>query len=205
LRSGRFATPRSSPRSISSPSSTAAMAAHRGRKGLGEQLTKDARSKRSSSDPGVLSPARTTDRAAQPQPRTTPSPFCFWFCVADGFASLLRQKQKQNGKRFTGSVCVCVCVITTTSLCKGSDSPVPRGGQRSQRRCRTAVRSTRPHALQAPSAAHHALQVSGQSSAVHVPLCRCVSCALCENLRAPHSVLLIEPHSLVVVLCLRHL
>jgi hypothetical protein len=42
--------------------------------------------------------------------------------------------------------------------------------------------------VQAPSTAHHALpvSVSGQSSAVHVPLCRCVSCALCENLRAPN-------------------
>ena len=53
-------------------------------------------------------------------------------------------------------------------------------------RRRTAARSAHPHALQAPSAAHHALPVSGQSSVVHVPLCRCVSCALCENLRAPN-------------------
>jgi hypothetical protein len=45
-----------------------------------------------------------------------------------------------------------------------------------------------PHgsALQAPSAAHHALPVSGQSSAVHIPLCRCVGCPLCKNLRAPN-------------------
>jgi hypothetical protein len=39
-----------------------------------------------------------------------------------------------------------------------------------------------PLALQAPSPAHHALPVSGQSSAVWISLCRCVSCALCENL-----------------------
>jgi hypothetical protein len=40
------------------------------------------------------------------------------------------------------------------------DSPVPRGGQR----CCTAARSTRPHALQAPSAVHHALPVSGDAT-----------------------------------------
>jgi hypothetical protein len=42
--------------------------------------------------------------------------------------------------------------------------------------------------LQASSAAHHAraLPVSGYSSAVHVPFCRCVSCALCEKPRAPN-------------------
>jgi hypothetical protein len=76
---------------------------------------------------------------------------------------------------------ICVCVLLP-SLCKGIAVPVRGGGQR----CRTAARSTRPHALQAPSAAHHALPVSGQSSVVYVPLCRCVSCALCENLRAPN-------------------
>jgi hypothetical protein len=45
-----------------------------------------------------------------------------------------------------------------------------------------------PYALQAPSSAHHALPVSGQSSAVRVSLFlfRGVSCALCENPRAPN-------------------
>jgi hypothetical protein len=59
-------------------------------------------------------------------------------------------------------VCVCWCVPGIVPF---------HGG---------AARSTRPHALQAPSAAHHALPVSGHSSVVHVSLCRCVSCALCE-------------------------
>ena len=83
---------------------------------------------------------------------------------------------------YLGPRCVCVCVCVCYYFPLQGGSPVPRGGQR----CRTAARSTRPHALQAPSAAHHALPVSGQSSVVHVPLCRCVSCALCENLRAPN-------------------
>jgi hypothetical protein len=51
--------------------------------------------------------------------------------------------------------------------------------------------STRMHALRAPPAAHHTLPVSGQSSAVRVSLCRCESCALCENLRAPNRT---PPH-----------
>jgi hypothetical protein len=42
-------------------------------------------------------------------------------------------------------VCVCVCVCYYFPL--QGDSPVPRGGQR----CRTAARSTRPHALCTPS------------------------------------------------------
>jgi hypothetical protein len=46
------------------------------------------------------------------------------------------------------------------------------------------ARSTHPHLLRAPSSAHLALPTSGQSNALHVSLCRCVSCALCENLRA---------------------
>jgi hypothetical protein len=52
----------------------------------------------------------------------------------------------------SSSSCVCVCYYFPLQ----GDSPVPRGGQR----CCTAARSTRPHALQAPSAAHHALPVS---------------------------------------------
>jgi hypothetical protein len=45
-----------------------------------------------------------------------------------------------------------------------------------------------------PPAAHHALAISaGQSSLVYVSLCRCVSCALCEN----------QSHILVAALCLR--
>jgi hypothetical protein len=44
--------------------------------------------------------------------------------------------------------------------------PFARGQPRSAggQRCRTAARSTRPHALRAPSAAHHALPVSSQSA-----------------------------------------
>jgi hypothetical protein len=61
----------------------------------------------------------------------------------------------EGGALFSScSVCVCVCVVH--SLCKGI-VPFRGGGQR----CRTVARSTRPHALQAPSAAHHALPVSG--------------------------------------------
>jgi hypothetical protein len=55
------------------------------------------------------------------------------------------------------SVCVVLLLFLFTS--KGR-APFRGGGQR----CRTAARSTRPHALQAPSAAHHALPVSGQST-----------------------------------------
>jgi hypothetical protein len=79
-------------------------------------------------------------------------------------------------------LCVCVCVCCYFPL--QGNSPVPRGGGSAA--AQAAARSTRPHALQASSAAHHALPVSGQSSVVHVSLCRCVSCALCENLRAPN-------------------
>jgi hypothetical protein len=61
-------------------------------------------------------------------------------------------------------------------LIQQGDSPVPRGG---------AARSTRPYALQVPSAAHHALPASGRSSAVHVSLCRCASCV--NGLNDPDS------------------
>jgi hypothetical protein len=44
----------------------------------------------------------------------------------------------------------------------------------------------------------HALPVSGQSSVVHVSLCRCVSSVPSAKI----SALLIEPHTLVVALCL---
>jgi hypothetical protein len=79
--------------------------------------------------------------------------------------------------------CVCVWVCVITSLCKGAvpfrgGAALPHGSALHSPACSQALR--------APSAAHHALPVSGQSSAVHVPLCRCVSCALCENLRAPN-------------------
>jgi hypothetical protein len=56
-----------------------------------------------------------------------------------------------------------------------SPNQTTQGGQRvpfrGRQRCRTAARSTRLHALQAPSAAHHALPVSGQSRAVHILSC----------------------------------
>jgi hypothetical protein len=55
------------------------------------------------------------------------------------------------------SVCLCVCCYFPLQ----GDSSVPQGG---------AACSTRPHALQAPSAARHALPVFGQSSVVHVSL-----------------------------------
>jgi hypothetical protein len=63
------------------------------------------------------------------------------------------------------------------------ESPVSRGRQS----CRTAARSSASPACTPSSTSYppHALPVSGQSSVVHVSLCRCVSCALCENLRAP--------------------
>jgi hypothetical protein len=53
----------------------------------------------------------------------------------------------------------------------------------------SALHCTHPNALQAPSAAHHALPISGQYSVEHVPLCRCVSSALCETPpRAPNRI-----------------
>jgi hypothetical protein len=80
-------------------------------------------------------------------------------------------------------VWVCVCVIT--SLCKGI---VPfHGGGSAAARQRAPL--ARMHSKLCPSAAHHALPVSGQSSVVHVPLCRCVSCALCELRNSPRSQL----------------
>jgi hypothetical protein len=92
------------------------------------------------------------------------------------------------GRAYKTDLCVCVCVLLLP-FARGYHSPVPRGGGQ---RCRTAARSTRPHALQAPSAAHHALPVSDQSSVVYVPLCRCVSCALSAKIPA----LPIEPRTL---------
>jgi hypothetical protein len=70
-------------------------------------------------------------------------------------------------------VCGCACVVTWKGAAPFRDWVWGSGGG--------AARPARPYALQAPSAAHHALPVSGQSSAVHVSLCRCVSCALCTR------------------------
>jgi hypothetical protein len=80
----------------------------------------------------------------------------------------------------------------------GGATALPHG-----RRSGSALHSPACTPNQAPSAAHHALPVSGQSSVVHVSLCRCVSCALCEKI----SALPVEPRTphpgLVVALCLR--
>jgi hypothetical protein len=77
-----------------------------------------------------------------------------------------------------------VCVFYYLPV-QGS-GPVPRGGGGSARQRAPLARMHDQCTLQAPSAAHHALPLSGQPSVVHVSLCRCVSRALCENLRAPN-------------------
>jgi hypothetical protein len=78
------------------------------------------------------------------------------------------------------------CVRVYLHLPLQGDGPVPRGGA-GWGGGYSALHSP-ACTPQAPSAAHHALPVSGQSSAVHVSLCRCVSCALCENLHAPNRL-----------------
>jgi hypothetical protein len=67
----------------------------------------------------------------------------------------------------------------------GTPAPVPRG---------SALRSPActPSSKQAQSTAHRALPVSGQSSAVHVPLFRCVSCAY-KTLRNNRRMIVLLP------------
>jgi hypothetical protein len=81
-------------------------------------------------------------------------------------------------------LCACVRAPLPPFAARGWILAPFRGGGSTAARQHAPL--ARMHSKRAPSAAHHALPVSGQSSVVHVPLCRCVSCALCENLRAPN-------------------
>jgi hypothetical protein len=77
--------------------------------------------------------------------------------------------------------CPCVCVCYCFHLQGGS--PVPRGGKR----CRTAARSTHPHALQAPSISHPPSRPAciwpvQRGARLALPLCE-----LCPLRKSPRS------------------
>jgi hypothetical protein len=82
---------------------------------------------------------------------------------------------------YLGPRCVCVCYYFPLQ----GDSPVPRGGAALPHGSVLHSPACTPSPISRPPRPA-CIWPSGQSSVVHVSLCRCVSCAFCENLRAPN-------------------